>query len=163
MVQFAYVIESLVIGLFCVAIYAGILYTFPYIAKYMEHRRIAVRLFGLIFVLFVFGFYKHVVEFYGVVWTGYCKARENCYTPSIATTEISLKSAEQYFVYAKNVYVDAFWEGVLFTCVGLPFALTLNNGYIVAFLTGVLSHILAEWIGFNDDICKTNCIPDSSH
>jgi len=158
MVEISYIFESLILGIFCVAVYAGVLYTFPYMPKYMEHKMILTRIIALIFVLFLFGFYKHVVEFYGLVWAGYCKERENCYTPTLSTTTMSLKVAEQYFTYAKNVYVDAFWEGVLFVCVGLPFALTLNNGYIVAFLTGVLSHILAEWIGFNADICKTNCI-----
>lgn len=160
MVSYTYILESLVIGLFCVFVYAFVLYAFPYITKYIERRQFATRIFALIAVLFLFGFEKHVIEFYGLVETGYCKERENCYSPGIPTT-VSLQVAKDYFTYAKNVYIDAFWEGLLFVGVGLPFALTINDGYVVAFLTGVLSHILAEWIGFNDDICKTNCIQAS--
>ena len=161
MVSYTYIFESLVIGLFCVAVYAFVLYAFPYIAKYIEQRRFVTRIFALIAILFLFGFEKHVIEFYGFVWAGYCKERENCYSPGIPTT-VSLQVAKDYFTYAKNVYVDAFWEGILFVCIGLPIALNVKNGYVVAFLTGVLSHILAEWIGFNDNICATNCMQDSA-
>ena len=160
MIQITYIFESLVIGLFCVAVYAWIMYFMP-IEKYLKKRGVFTRIVIIVAVLFIFGFEKHVIEFYGLVGTGYCKAREKCYTPTIATTTMSLQVAEDYFTYAKNVYVDAFWEGILFVCIGLPFALTINDGYVVAFFTGVLSHILAEWIGFNDDICKTNCIQNS--
>ena len=160
MVEISYVFESLIIGVFCVAVYAWIVYVMP-IEKYLKKQIFIVRIVILAFVLFLFGFEKHVIEFYGFVWAGYCKARENCYTPTLSTT-VSIQLAKDYFTYAKNVYVNAFWEGVLFVCIGFPFALTINNGYVVAFLTGVLSHILAEWLGFNADICKTNCIQDSS-
>ena len=162
MVSYTYILESLVIGLFCVSIYAFVLYAFPYIAKYIEQRRFTTRIFALIAILFLFGFEKHVIEFYGLVGSGYCKARENCYSPGIPTT-VSFQVVKDYFTYAKNVYVDAFYEGLLFVCVGFPFALTIKDGYVVAFLTGVLSHILAEWLGFNDDICKTNCMQDYNH
>lgn len=161
MVEISYVFESLIIGVFCVAVYAWIIYFMP-IEKYLKKSGIFTKIVILAFVLFLFGFEKHVIEFYGFVWAGYCKTREKCYTPTLSTTTMSIQLAKDYFTYAKNVYVDAFWEGVLFTCIGLPFALTINNGYVVAFLTGVLSHILAEWLGFNADICKTNCIQDSS-
>ena len=157
--EISYVFESLIIGVFCVAVYAWIVYVMP-IEKYLKKQIFIVRIAILAAVLFLFGFEKHVIAFYGLVGTGYCKAREKCYTPSIPTT-VSIQLAKDYFTYAKNVYIDAFWEGILFVCIGLPFALTINNGYVVAFLTGVLSHILAEWLGFNADICKTNCIQDS--
>lgn len=160
MIQIDYIAESLVIGAFCVGVYAWIIYFMP-IEKYLKKQIFIVRIAILAGVLFLFGFEKHVIEFYGLVWAGYCKGRENCYTPGIPT-QISLQVANDYFAYAKNVYVDALWEGVLFTCIGLPFALTINNGFIVAFFTGVISHILAEWLGFNADICKTNCMQNSS-
>jgi hypothetical protein len=131
------------------------MYAIP-VKQYVQRIGILNRWAILGAILFVFGFQKHMFEYYVLVGSGYCKRENNCEIPSIGS--LSLDTA---FYFYKNIWVSAFWEGMLFVVVGFPLAIAIKEGYVVAFLTGTMSHIVVQLAGINSDICATNCIQRS--
>ena len=150
--NYAYIIESITLGAFTVLVYAWVMYAIP-VKQYIQGIGIANRWTLLVAILFVYGLQKHVLEYYLLVGSGYCKERNQCELPW--TNAMSLAKVADF---AKNLWTAAFGEGVLFVAVGFPIALCVKDGYWVAFLTGMLSHIVVEWAGINADICATNCV-----
>ena len=150
--NYTYIIESIALGAFTVLVYAWVMYAIP-VKQYIQGIGIANRWTLLATILFVYGFQKHVLEYYGLVGSGYCKERNHCELPSLKTMSV-WKAVD----FAKNMWTAAIGEGLLFVAVGFPIALFIKEGYWVAFLTGMLSHMVVEWAGINADICATNCV-----
>jgi len=153
------ILSSFGIGLFCVLIYAWVVYAIP-IRKYLTKWGLATNTIILVAVLFLFGYEKHLIEYYSLVAIGYCKSRETCATPPFPSLEnLSFSLMKDYFSYAKNLWLNAAGEGVVFVLLGLPIFYIVSNGYLAAFLTGLAAHILTAWFGFNSDICAETCVP----
>ena len=154
--NYTYILESIGIGVFATLVYAWVMYAIP-VKSYLKRMGVYSGWAILLVVLFVFGFEKHIFEYYALVGSGYCKTRDDCSFPSI--DKITVDKALQF---TENMWIAAFYEGISFIFVGVPLFLVISNGYLVAFLTGFLTHVFAEWIGLNADICATNCNSSTS-
>jgi len=151
-ISLVYIVESAIIGIFCVVVYLWVMYAIP-VKQYVENVGLANRWITLIAILFVFGFEKHVFENYALMGTGYCKLRENCTLPSLN----NLISLDKAINTAKNIWESALYEGLVFVCIGVPITFFIKHGAYVAFLVGFFSHIFAEWFGINADVCNEVC------
>ena len=152
-----YLLESLIVGLFCVTIYAFVVRFVP-VSYYLHQIGVVNRWIALITMLFVFGFEKHVIGYYSGWETAYCNHGDQCSHILLPKTENTyFLGAEKYISLATNIWAEAFGEGLVFVLIGIPVVLLIPNGYIAAFAIGIIAHILAELVGIHAYFCKYNC------
>uniref|UniRef100_A0A6C0HPS1 Uncharacterized protein n=1 Tax=viral metagenome TaxID=1070528 RepID=A0A6C0HPS1_9ZZZZ len=125
-----YLVEAILVGLFCVFLYWGLQWIKPFLL-----------------LLFVLGVLKHSLGYASGIESLYCNYGQACKaTHPLFRTE----------AYTDRLFLESLMEGIAFVSVGLLFYGVTSKVYIV-FLIGFFLHLLAEFSGLHTEFCEKNC------
>jgi hypothetical protein len=128
-------IESVFVGVYCTVVF---LLIHPFIRNPY-------------FLLFVFGFFKHLLGAYLGLQNYYCNHGQACH---------SLESSNS--IYRKdNILWESVLEGAWFLVLGsMAFRVSsrLDIRLAMIFGIGLFTHIFAEYIGLHRYICENRCV-----
>jgi hypothetical protein len=131
-----YYFESLLVGVYCSILYI-ILFGFEIKNTYI--------------FLFIFGFLKHFFGYYLGIQNYFCK---HCDNSNVIENENKKANI-------KPLLLHSILEGIYFLLIGsIGFIYFESNRYriILFFIIGVLTHLIAEWIGIHKYFCSNICI-----
>jgi hypothetical protein len=125
-----YIIESVLVGLYCVIIY---LIISPFFANsYMQ--------------LFITGFIKHFLSYYIGIHNWYCNNGYAC------------KNRNNKIASNKLLTQDSILEGLLFLLVGLSIKHFFTKQIYTYFIIGIILHITFELFNIHNYYCRNYCI-----
>jgi len=110
-------------------------------------------------ILFLTGFFKHFMGWIFSLQSLYCNYGNACVR---TTGDDKIYWADETFIIPESIL-----EGVLYVTVGwllfsLSFPLGINKlfwwKWTILFVSGVIIHFLAEWMGIHGLYCKYKCI-----
>lgn len=135
-----YIIESILIGIYCVIIYffVNLFFTTPF--------------FMFITILFITGFLKHYLSYYLGLHSWYCKNGYSC--KFIYNRDAKLNKN-------KYIFIESIGEGILFLLVGLFFKNIITNKYLIIFSIGFILHMIFEIIGIHKYFCLVRCLEEN--
>ena len=139
-----FIFESFFVGFYTFAIFVCI--------------RILVTDFSIL--LFITGFFKHLLGYVLQIHTYYCNHGYAC--QRIMPLEPPVNKTR----YIKNygqIIGESIMEGFVFIMIGIMYNkyytnVTANSVYFMIFLSGVSLHVLAEIFGIHYMFCKTQCV-----
>ena len=132
---FLYILlESLVVGLFCVFLYGGL----QWIKSFL-------------LLLFVLGFLKHTLGYVSGLESLFCNYGQACKAIHPSSQNPLMKEAHTEILFLESVI-----EGLVFVMIGLLFYPVTSKVYIV-FLIGFFLHLIAEIGGIHTEFCEKNC------
>lgn len=142
-----YIIESIIVGLYCVIIYF-------FINIWISNTFVNA---FFITAFFITGFLKHFLAYYLGLHSWYCKNGYSCKFIYNSDTNINNNNNKKI---SKNNYilVESIGEGILFLLVGLLFKNIITNKYLIIFLIGFILHMIFELIGIHKYFCLVRCI-----
>jgi hypothetical protein len=111
----------------------------------------------LAFLLYTFGFIKHEIGYYLTIESSYCEKTNVCEKLVKQIQSTWIDRFKVTFGFLQNIWIENVGEGILFVLVGLPLFVFMENKLVAAFLTGILSDVVAEYSGIHKYFCKTSC------
>jgi len=111
----------------------------------------------LAFLLYTFGYLKHVIGYFLTIESNYCEKTSVCAELAKQTQPTWIERFKATFGFLENVWIENIGEGILFVLIGLPAFTLIPNKMIAAFLIGVFSNMVAEYTGIHKYFCKTSC------
>lgn len=135
-----YIIESILIGIYCVIIYffINIFFTNTFINLFL--------IFTIIF--FLTGFTKHLLSYYLGLHSWYCNNGYSCKNIININTKLNKN---------KYIFIESIGEGILFLLVAMVLNNIITNKYLIIFLIGFILHITFELIGIHKYFCLFRC------
>ncbi len=130
-----YIIESIIVGLYCVIIYF-------FINMWVSNT--------FVNAFFTTGFLKHFLAYYLGLHSWYCNNGYRCKIINNSDTNAKLNEN-------KYIFIESIGEGILFLLVAMVLNNVITNKYLIAFLIGFILHITFELIGIHKYFCLVRC------
>jgi hypothetical protein len=130
-----YIIESIIVGLYCVIIYF-------FINMWVSNT--------FLNAFFITGFLKHFLAYYLGLHSWYCNNGYSC--KIIYNSDTNTKLNEN-----KYIFIESIGEGILFLLVAMILNNVITNKYLIIFLIGFILHITFELIGIHKYFCLVSC------
>ena len=131
-----YIFEAIIVGIYSVIL-------FLIISQFMKNNYI---------ILFIVGFFKHLLGGYLNIHNFYCNYGYSCYSYN------DCKNGKCYDD-KKYLFLRSIFEGILYLIIGLfliELPISLKNIYLY-FLIGFILHSSFEWLNIHKYFCKTYC------
>ncbi len=128
-----YIIESIVVGIYCVIIYFVV-------SIFLTN--------AFINAVFITGFLKHFLAYYLGLHSWYCNNGYAC---------ININKNENKIAMNNYILIESIGEGILFLLVAIVLNSALTNKYLIMFLIGFILHITFELIGIHKYFCSVRC------
>ena len=149
-------IDTFLTGIYAVFVYFFVVRFVP-VHKRMASIGITNKWFVLAFLLFTFGYFKHLSAYFLTVDSNYCKKTEVCKESVMETQPTWIDRIKTNFGFLENIWVENIGEGIVFVLVGMPAFILIPNKPTAAFITGILAHLVAEYTGIHKYFCKNTC------
>lgn len=140
-----YIIESIIVGLYCVIIYF-------FINMWISNTFINAFFINAFFItaFFITGFLKHFLAYYLGLHSWYCNNGYRCKIINNSDTNAKLNEN-------KYIFIESIGEGILFLLVAMILNNVINNKYLIIFLIGFILHMIFELIGIHKYFCLVRC------
>ena len=143
-------IEANLVGLFSVTITFFLLSTFFSLKNHFVTRtNTTTKDLGFYFFFFILGFLKHYLGYISGLQNWYCKKRDKKINETLVNVNANVIAKAPSLL--ENVQ-----EGIAFIILSFIIQkfLKIKDIYFIAFLTGFLLHLLAEFTGIHTIFCK---------
>ena len=128
-----YFFESIFVGVYTLLIYI-------LLNSFIINKNINI-------ILFIIGFFKHYLGHYLNLHTYYCNNGYACKINS------NIKSIATNL----DIFIESFFEGILFIFIGKIIHKYTNNNFLLFFLIGFTLHILSEIFHIHTFFCNNRC------
>lgn len=150
------IIGSIISGIYAMMIFILVVKFVP-VKQRLEFFGIFNKWVVLVGLLYIFGSLKHGIGYYLSIESNYCKETGVCEKIAKQKHSTLIEQIESSLGLLQSVWVENIGEGILFVIIGLPLFTLIKNHLLAAFMTGVLAHNMAEYIGIHNYFCKTSC------
>jgi hypothetical protein len=104
--------------------------------------------------MFIIGYIKHALGYLLGLQTLYCNLGYQC--RKIHKNDVKIKKWKA----KPPTFFENILEGIAFVIIGIILKkyFSINNIFLITFLTGILLHLIAEIIGLHTFFCKNYCM-----